>query len=313
MRKFRIGITFWLAALLVVFVTGCGEETVIVPSVVSTVPANGAANVSVNTPISATFSVPMSPSTLTSTTFTVTAPSGAVAGAVSYSGTTATFTPSAALAYATIYTATITTGATDLGGTPLLASYVWTFTTITPAPVVVSTIPANGATNVAIGQVISATFSEAMNPATISGSTFTVTAPGGAVAGTVTYSGVTATFTPSSALAYSTVYTGTITTGAQDLAGTPPAANYVWTFTTITPPPTVISAVPANAATNVPISQALTATFSEAMTPGSVSGSTFTVTGPGGSAVAGTVTYSGVRRRLLRLPRSLTAPSTRPR
>jgi hypothetical protein len=294
MRKFRIGITFWLAALLVVFVTGCGEETVIVPSVVSTVPANGAANVSVNTPISATFSVPMSPSTLTSTTFTVTAPSGAVAGAVSYSGTTATFTPSAALAYATIYTATITTGATDLGGTPLLASYVWTFTTITPAPVVVSTIPANGATNVAIGQVISATFSEAMNPATISGSTFTVTAPGGAVAGTVTYSGVTATFTPSSALAYSTVYTGTITTGAQDLAGTPPAANYVWTFTTITPPPTVISAVPANAATNVPISQALTATFSEAMTPGSVSGSTFTVTGPGGSAVAGTVTYSGV-------------------
>ena len=102
MRKFRIGITFWLAALLVVFVTGCGEETVIVPSVVSTVPANGAANVSVNTPISETFSVPMSPSTLTSTTFTVTAPSGAVAGAVSYSGTTATFTPSAALAYATI-------------------------------------------------------------------------------------------------------------------------------------------------------------------------------------------------------------------
>jgi len=48
------------------------------------------------------------------------------------------------------------------------------------------------------------------------------------VAGTVTYSGVVATFTPSAKLAYSTVYTATITTGAQDLAGTGLASNYVW-------------------------------------------------------------------------------------
>lgn len=295
MRKFKIGITFWLATLLVVFVAGCGEETVIVPSVVSTVPANGATNVSVNTPISATFSMPMSPSTLTSTTFTVTAPSGAVAGTVSYSGTTATFTPSAALAYSTTYTATITTGATDLGGTPLLGNYVWTFTTITPPPVVVSTIPANGATNVAVGQVISAIFSEAMNSATISGSTFTVAGPGGAVVGTVTYSGVTATFTPTSALAYNTTYTATITTGAEDLAGTALAANYVWTFTTITPPPMVVATVPLSAATGVPINQVLSATFNEAMNCTTLASpaTAFIVTGPGATAVAGEVTCAG--------------------
>jgi hypothetical protein len=45
MRKFRVGITYFLAALLVVFVAGCGQEVVTVPSVVSTIPANGATNV----------------------------------------------------------------------------------------------------------------------------------------------------------------------------------------------------------------------------------------------------------------------------
>ena len=115
MRKIRFGITYSLAALLVVLIAGCGQETVTVPSVVSTIPANGATNVAINTPISATFSMAMNPATLTSSTFTVTGPGGAVAGAVSYSGLTATFAPAAALAYATTYTATITSGATHPG------------------------------------------------------------------------------------------------------------------------------------------------------------------------------------------------------
>jgi hypothetical protein len=48
----------------------------------------------------------------------------------------------------------------------------------------------------------------------------------------VTYAGVTATFTPSSNLTYSTTYTATITTGAKDLAGNAVAINKAWTFTT---------------------------------------------------------------------------------
>jgi hypothetical protein len=295
MRKFKIGITLWLAALLVVFVAGCGQETVTVPSVVSTVPVNGATNVSVTTPISATFSIAMNPSTLTSTTFTVAGPDGAVAGAVAYSGVTATFTPSAALAYGTIYTATITTGAADPGGTPLLANYVWTFTTILPAPVVVSTIPINGAVNVSISQVISVTFNEVVNSATINGSTFTVTGSGGAVAGTIAYSGVTATFTPTAALTYNTTYTATITTGVTDVPGTSLAANYVWTFTTITPPPTVIATIPINGATGVPVNQVISAVFNEAMNCASLASpaTTFVVTGPGTTVVAGTVGCAG--------------------
>jgi hypothetical protein len=276
---------------------GCGQEVVTVPSVVSTIPANGATSVVINTPISATFSMAMDPATISATTFTVAGPGGAaVAGAVTYSGTTATFTPSAVLAYSTLYTATITNGAKNLGGTPLLANTVWSFTTITPPPTVVSTVPANGAISVPIGQVLSATFSEAMTPSTISAATFSVTGPGGAaVAGAVAYSGTVATFTPSANLAFSTLYTATISTGATSLAGTSLASAYTWSFTTITPPPVVVSTVPVNAATGVPINQVLSATFSEAMSCATLASpaASFIVTGPGVTAVVGTVVCTG--------------------
>jgi len=114
----------------------------------------------------------------------------------------------------------------------MTANYTWNFTTAaasdTTPPTVNATSPQNNATNVSIASAITATFSEAMNAATITNSTFTING----VAGTVSYSGTTATFTPSSPLAYSTVYTATITTGVTDVAGNPMTANYTWNFTT---------------------------------------------------------------------------------
>jgi hypothetical protein len=83
--------------------------------------------------------------------------------------------------------------------------------------------------------VITATFSKAMNPATINTATFTLADPTGAsVAGTVSLdsTGMIATFTPMNALAVSTTYTATITTGATDTFGNHLEANFSWTFTT---------------------------------------------------------------------------------
>jgi hypothetical protein len=74
-----------------------------------------------------------------------------------------------------------------------------------------------------------------MQPSSINTTTFTLAGPGStAVAGTVTYVAASdvATFTPNSPLALGTLYTATITTGAQDLGGDPLANSYVWTFTT---------------------------------------------------------------------------------
>jgi hypothetical protein len=101
---------------------------------------------------------------------------------------------------------------------------------------VTSTVPADTATGVGINQAINATFSTAMDPATITTGTFTLAGPGTTtfVTGTVTYNAASniATFTPASNLAASALFTATVTTGAKDLAGNPLAANKVWTFTT---------------------------------------------------------------------------------
>jgi hypothetical protein len=297
MRKLKSVKISLLAFVLVALVAGCGREQAtspVSPTVIATSPANGTTLVLLNTTVTATFSSVMAPATINTTTFTLTGPTGAVAGAVTYSGTTATFTPAASLAALTLYTGTITTGATDPGGNALQANYVWTFTT--GAPTVISTVPAAGATGILVNTVVSATFSEPMNPATFTNATFTLTTLIGGVvtpvAGVVTYSGSTATFTPTLVLAANKLFTATITTGAKDPAGAALARNFVWTFTTA-PPPTVVSTVPANLATLVPVNTPISATFSEAMDPTTINGTTFKMTGPGVTPVAGVVTYSG--------------------
>ena len=221
------------------------------PTVISVTPPTVSVGVCPSTAVTATFSQAMNPSTINTTTFTLTAgtPPVAVTGVVTYAGSTATFTPSSPLALNTHYTATITTGAMDLSGVSLASNFVWTFTTATVAcipPVVVSVAPPNLAVGICPNTLLVATFSEAMNPATINTTTFTLTLPGTppvAVTGVVTYNPAiyAATFTPTDPLALDTLYTATITTGAQDLGGDSLASDYVWTFTTssnvhVTPP-----------------------------------------------------------------------------
>jgi len=107
-------------------------------------------------------------------------------------------------------------------------------------PQVISTFPAGAATGVCQAVLVTATFSKAMNPATINTGTFTLAAGSTAVTGTVSLNSTDtiATFTPSTPLALNTAYTATITTGAQDQFGnglvnsSGAAANFTWMFTT---------------------------------------------------------------------------------
>jgi YVTN family beta-propeller protein len=107
--------------------------------------------------------------------------------------------------------------------------------TDTTAPTVISTSPATNATGVDVNTTINVTFSETMNPLTVNKFNFTLSQGANSVSGTVTYSGTTATFTPSANLAYETTYAATITAGVKDLAGTAMALNYTWTFSTSSP------------------------------------------------------------------------------
>ena len=100
-----------------------------------------------------------------------------------------------------------------------------------------ATSPADAAGGVAPSAVVSATFGEEMNLATLSASTFLVRQGTTAVPGSVSHSGSsTATFTPASPLLDSTTYTATVTTDAKDAAGNPLSASHSWSFTTSPPP-----------------------------------------------------------------------------
>jgi hypothetical protein len=266
----------------------------------STSPANSAVDVAVEENVTITFSEEMDPATMIAANFTLYNGLTPVAGAVSYAGNVATFNPTTNLAYSSVYTATVTTSATDLSGNPLAANKVWSFTTMAEpdltAPTVSSTSPANLAVGVPIGENVTATFSEAMGPATIIAANFTLYQAATPIAGAVSYAGNVATFNPTANLAYSTVYTATVTTNSTDLAGNQLAANRAWSFTTEAAPdltaPLVSMTSPANAAVDVAIGGNVTATFNEAMDPATMIAANFTLYN-GVTPVAGAVSYAG--------------------
>jgi hypothetical protein len=201
------------------------------PVVTSTTPAGGATGVAVSVAPSATFNQAVSGSSIT---FTLKdASNNPVTGTTSYNtGTnTATFTPAAALAYGTGYTATVS-GATNSTGQSMTTPYTWTFTTAAAptGPVVISTTPAAGATGVSTKIKPAATFSQAVSASSIA---FTLKdANNNPVTGTTSYSTSTntVTFTPAAALKVSTGYTATVS-GATNSTGQT-MTPYTWTFTT---------------------------------------------------------------------------------
>jgi hypothetical protein len=126
------------AALLLIMTMGCGSSSksptgpsadTVAPTISSTNPADGATGVAI---ITASFSEAMKASTINATTFALSGPGAVpVTGTVVYDAANeiARFVPSSALPAGTMYTATITTGATDLAGNALAGSHAWSFTT----------------------------------------------------------------------------------------------------------------------------------------------------------------------------------------
>jgi methionine-rich copper-binding protein CopC len=204
------------------------------PSILSTSPVDLETNVVLNKTITATFSEPMNPLTFTVTSFTVRQGTTQIVGVVSYIGFTAYFNPTNNLLPGLVYTAKINRETKNLVGIPMLNDYEWTFTTGTfSVPTVTSTSPGNNETNVVLTRIITATFSEAMDPLSINAETFMLKHGLVEVNGAISYTGNTATFVPSSNLLSGTTYTVTITNVVENLSGTHLVSNYTWNFTTV--------------------------------------------------------------------------------
>ena len=124
-----------------------------------------------------------------------------------------------------------------VSGNTSSASNTVTVTVDKTAPKVSSVSPTSGARNVARNTSVTATFSEKMDPATLTTSTVTLVKSGTTtpiISATVSYdnSTKTVTLTPSSTLGARTKYTAKMSGGVKDLAGNALAA-YSWNFTTI--------------------------------------------------------------------------------
>ena len=159
------------------------------------------------------------------------------------------------------------------------------FTSNTP-PAVTGETPASGATGIATTTTVTATFSEAVQAGTIS---FVLKdGSGNVVPATVTYSSGTntATLTPNSALSTYATYTATVS-GAKGLFGNTMASPVSWSFTTAGPPQ-VTSETPASGVTGIATLTTVTATFNEAVQPGTIS---FVLKDASNNVVPATVTY----------------------
>jgi hypothetical protein len=176
---------------------------------------------------------------------------------------------------------TFSVRATDAVGNvdPTPDDYAWTVDTTAPA--VGGVTPVDAATGVAATVDATATFSEAMDPATLSVSTFTLTRQGASqpVAAQVSYDAATrkATLNPNVDLQAATAYTATVkggSGGVKDVAGNPLGADRTWRFTTATPPETTINSGPSGTVN----SRSASFTFSSSET-----GSTFECRLDGGS------------------------------
>ena len=278
------------------------------PAVTTCTPAPNATAVAHASPLTATFNEPVQSGTIS---FTLTSSSGsAVAATVAYNSTndTATLTPSAALAYTTKYTATVS-GAEDTAGDPMTAPVTWSFTTGTQpagAPTVAGETPPPATLGVAVLSPVTATFNQAVKSSTI---VFTLTNDfGNTVAATLSYnsSTFTATLSPSSPLSYSTVYIATVS-AATSSSGVAMTAPVVWEFITGPSPGTVAAESPASGTTGVSEAATITATFSEMVQASTIN---FKLVSSSGTSVPATVTFEPATFTAILTPNSLLAAST---
>ena len=255
-----------LSSLLVACGGGGGKDPILgtptvtsAPRVISTTPAKRTpivTGVATNSMLIAKFSRDMLASTVNVTSFTVACPAGTpVIGTVTYDAASriAKLKPTSDLTPSTTCEARVTTTAKDTAGIALAADYVWRFTTgtgpdNTPHAGITARSPIDGGTMSCLSQSVSVTFSEPMDPTTITAANFYIKdANNTLVPGAITYdmASNTATFAVTNPPGFTVPgsYTTTVTTGVSDLAGNsrtlPDTATFIGSTASCSPTPTV--------------------------------------------------------------------------
>lgn len=190
--------------------------------------------------------------------------------------------------------------------------YTLTGTPDSIAPTIVSRTPAPFATGVAPNPSVAVTFSETLDPASVTAANFSVSAGPTSGAGTLSYDAKTSAivFVPAALLSTTTTYTARVS-GIKDLSGNT-VVTTTWTFTTgataDTTPPTVTAVSPVAAATRASAATTVAVTFSEQVDPTALAAGIQMAAGA--SSVAGSVTYNPATQTATFTPVGLLASQT---
>ena len=161
---------------------------VVAPDIVLVTPASGAGAVEPDTQIIVRFSEPIDRATVTASSVRLAMAGTAVPATIGFAEAdrAVTLTPAAPLKLNTSFAIEVTTGVRDVAGNALSAPLSSTFRTKSPdvvPPRVAAIAPADQAVNVPVGTDIRVTFTERIDPATITPASFRVTINGAPVAG----------------------------------------------------------------------------------------------------------------------------------
>jgi len=177
------------------------------------------------------------------------------------------------------------------------------------SPTVSIVVPESG--GIATNREIAVVFSQPMNPASINSGTFLIAG----MTGTVVYDAINmiGAFKPSQPFAPNTAYNASIAVGATDMSGTPLAAPFDFSFTTIatsdTSTPSVVAVNLVAGASCVPQNQKTSVTFDQQMDSLTINPNTLYLVAAN-TAVPATVTYDVVHQQATLTPSASLAANT---
>jgi len=288
-------------------------------------PTINAVGVGTNTEITVRFSQRINPLTITTDTilFQLLSPRVIVPATLSVEPDqmTVRITPDSPLVANTGYTLILLTSIQDLAGNNFSGSNQITFTTAanadTVAPTVVTVSPANNQLDVPVNGRIQIQFSEPLNTFTVADDTMLLTANGGFVEGgsTLNNNRDVLTFTPTDLFSIDTDFQIDIS-NVTDRVGNaviPFSSSFTSSSSDVldTTRPTLLSVIPANAASNVALSSSIVMTFTESLNAITIDSSTIRIRQLSAfTDISGEYTLSADGRTVTFTPTVPLAPST---
>jgi hypothetical protein len=199
---------------------------VVAPSVTTLTPADGSVDVAPTASIVVQFSEPIDRASVTPSSIRLSRGQTGVAVAFAFfdADRTVTLTPAQPLALNAAHTVTVDTAVRDMAGNGLASVLSSTFTTKAPdvtPPRVASIAPAHNAVDVPVASFIQVAFTEAIDPATVSGTSVRVSKDGATLSGALTLQNGNREirFTPAQPLPFGAVIVTELTSVITDASG----------------------------------------------------------------------------------------------